>query len=413
MRTFVQRTTLLVAIAVVGVVALVASGCGGGGDGDSAPGQGAATAAPTAADGGVGAIDPEAGPAPTAEAAPEATSATAPTAAPAPSGPPHTAELPWGDFTLDNRIAGKLAVGERLNLVLSAASTGAGGSGEVMGGGWTGAAAGFDADLNMRIVGPNSADQDEQVEIIHSLLDSGSIDCLAVEADGADSFVEVIDRAVDEGVPTFTVGGDSAESRRFAFYGLDDRAAGHLVGTAAGEWAAENRILMAKAGVLTGDADNPRYQARIEGFIEGLLSIHSGVEFANGPTEGVESLGFDPEAVRTAADAWVGAHLDVDMVFHTDRGMAQVARVIAERSLYGDMYTSGFHMSADLANYIRDGVVVVAVAQGLAAQASSAAAACAQFLLEGAYEVGRVVHEPLLATRDNVEAVDWTLPENQ
>ena len=350
---------------------------------------------------------------PLPEAGPEATAEPAPTAASASSGPPHTAELPWGDFTLDTRIAGKLAAGGRLNLVLSAAATGPGGSGEVLGAGWSQAAAEFDADLNLRIVGPNTADQAEQIDIIHSLLDSGSIDCLAVEADGADSFVEVIDRAVNSGVPAFTVGGDSAESRRFAFYGLDDRAAGHLVGTAAGEWAAENRILMAKAGVLTGDADNPRYQARIEGFIEGLLSIHSGVEFANGPTEGVESLGFDPEAVRAAADAWVGGHLDVDMVFHTDRGMAQVARVIAERSLYGDMYTSGFHMSDELANYIRDGVVVVAVPQGLADQGFDAAVACGQFLLDGAYEVGRVVHEPLLATRDNVEAVDWTLPENQ
>ena len=328
-------------------------------------------------------------------------------------GPPHVAELPWGDFALADRIADKLASGERLNLVLSAASTGPGGSGEVLGAGWSQAAAEFDADLNMRIVGPNTADQAEQISIIHSLLDSGSIDCLAVEADGTDSFVATIDRAVNSGIPTFTVGGDSAESRRFAFYGLDDWAAGYLVGTTAGEWAAENRILMAKAGVLTGDADNPRHQARIEGFIEGLLDVHSGVEFANGPAEGVESLGFDPDAVYAAADAWVGGHLDVDMVFHTDRGMAQVARVIADRSLYGDMYTSGFHMSADLANYIRDGVVVVAVAQGLTAQASSAAAACAQFLLDGAYEVGRVVHEPLLATRDNVEAVDWTLPENQ
>ena len=30
------------------------------------------------------------------------------------------------------------------------------------------------------------------------------------------------------------------------------------------------------------------------------------------------------------------------MIFHTDAGMAQVARVIADQSLYGDVYTSGF-----------------------------------------------------------------------
>ena len=387
--------------AAFSVVVLLAAACGGGdGDEDSESAQ-EPTPALTATPAGEGAAEGGAG-------QPAATPASTPVVV----GPPHAAELPWGDFALAERIASKLASGQQLNLVLSAASTGAGGSGEVLGGGWTGSAAGFDADLNMRVVGPNTADRTEQVEIVNSLIDSGSIDCLAVEADGADAFVEVIDRAVNSGIPAFTVGGDSAESRRFAFYGLDDRAAGKLVGTTVGQWAADNRILMAKAGVLTGDAANPRYRARMDGFVEGLLEIHSGVEFANTPAN-VESLGFDPDAVYAAADAWVGANVDVDMVFHTDEGMAQVARVIADRSLYGDMYTSGFQMSADLANYIRDGVVVAAVAEGLAAQARNAGAACAQFLIDGIYEVGRVAHDPLIATTDNVEAVDWTLPENQ
>ena len=402
------RWPLVVAFSVV---ALLAAACGGGdGDGDSpsvsepTPVQ---TAAPSSGDSGEipgGADEP--GESSDPASAPE------PTAAPMPTDPPHVAELPWGDFALAERIADKLAASQQLNLVLSAASTGEGGSAEVLAGGWSGAAADFDADLNMRVVGPNTVDQAAQIDIIESLIGSGSIDCLAVEADGADAFVDVIDQAVNSGIPAFTVGGDSAESRRFAFYGLDDRAAGKRVGTTAGEWAAENRILMAKAGVLTGDANNPRYQARMEGFVEGLLEIHSGVEFVNGPAD-AESLGFDPDAVYAAADAWVGANVDVDMVFHTDQGMAQVARVIADRSLYGDMYTSGFHMSADLANYIRDGVVVVAVAQGLTLQAHNAGVACAQFLLDGAYEVGRVVQEPHIATAVNVEAVDWTLPENQ
>lgn len=398
----VWRVRWLSVAAIFGVLVLLASACGGG-DGDEESGPEATpvvTASPDLSGDGVNGSGAAPEPTPTA-------------AAPAPAGPPHTAELPWGDFTLDERIAQKLAAGERLNLVLSAASTGAGGSGEVMAAAWQGAASESGVDLNLRVVGPNAADQAEQTEIIQSLIDSGSIDCLAVEADGTDSFVEVIDRAVNSGIPAFTVGGDSAESRRFAFYGLDDRATGKLVGTTVGEWAARSGILVAKAGVLTSDAANPRNRARMEGFIEGLLEVHSGIEFVNGPREGVESLGLDPDAAYAAVDAWVGAHLDVDMVFHTDPGIAQVAQVIANRSLYGDMYTAGFHMSDQLANYIRDGVVVVGLAQGLAAQAHNAAVACGQFLLDGAHEVGQVVHEPLLGTRDNVDAVDWTLLESQ
>ena len=402
------------AVAALLGVALLASACGSGNDDDnSAPTPGPVETSPEPVetpDPGSGNEDAAPGDAPEDEPG-EPT--PAPTAPPVPLGPPHTAELPWGDFALADRIGAKLAEGQQLNFVLSATATGDGGSGEAMSVGWERAAGEFDADVNPRVVGPNSADRAAQIETIDSLIGAGSIDCLAIEADDPASFTEVINRAIEAGIPTFTVGGDSPDSKRFAFYGLDDRAAGKLVGTMAGEWAAERRILMRKAGVLTGNVDDPRLMARMQGFVEGLLEVHSGIEFVNGPDAGVESLGFDPDAVYAATEAWMLANLDVDMVFHTDQGMAQAARVIADQSLYGDMYTSGFHMNADMANYILDGVVVVAVAQGLSNQAFSAGAACGEFLLEGDYEVGLVVQEPLTATDENVDTLDWTLPENQ
>ena len=418
MRIEVQRVRLLGGAAVVCVVALVASACGGGG-GDG--GEGSAPTATSAPSAGPQAEESPGGDSGSSGSsgqdsegpgeAPEVT--PAPAASAVPLVPPLVAELPWGDFALADRIVDKLAGGEQLNFVLSVTATGAGGSGEAMGGGWSAAAGEVDGDVNPRVIGPNSADRAAQIETIDSLISAGSIDCLAVEVDDPGSFVAIIDRAVDAGIPVFTVGVDSADSKRFAFYGLDDRAVGKLVGTMAGEWAAERRILMRKAAVLSGDVDNPGFQARMQGFIEGLLDVHSGIEFVNGPDVDIESLGFDPESVYAATEAWVLAHLDVDMIFHTDQGMAEVARVIADQSLYGDVYTSGFHMNDQMANFIRDGVVIVAVAQGLSNQAQSAATACGDFLLDGDHQVGHVVLEPLTATRDNVEALDWSLPENQ
>ena len=404
MRPVVQSSKWSVLMVVVGV--LLVSGCGSGDDESSEPESSVLEDTGDVTGDGTLSSD-SSGDGASVGAAPE------PTVAPEPLGAPYVAELPWGDFALADRIADKLATGEQLNFVLSVTATGAGGSGEVLGSGWAQAAGEIDADVNARVIGPNSSDRAAQIETIDSLISAGSIDCLAVEVDDPDSFVEIINRAVDAGVPTVTVGGDSADSKRFAFYGLDDRATGKLVGTTVGEWAADSRILMRKAAVLTANVDDPRFVARMQGFIEGLLDIHSGIEFVNGPDHNIESLGSDPEAVYAAADAWVGANLDVDIIFHTDSGMAQVAEVIADQSLYGDVYTSGFHMSADLANYIRDGVVVTAIAQGLSSQAASAVGACGDFLVDGDYEIGHVVHQPLVATRDNVESIDWTLPENQ
>ena len=395
---------------VVAVVALVLSGCGSGDDETSEP----VSSTPEDTGGGTGDDTGDDGSSSDSSGDSAAGGAASEqTVVSEPLGAPYVAELPWGDFALADHIADKLAAGEQLNFVLSVTATGAGGSGEILGSGWTQASRDIDASVNARVIGPNSADRAAQIETIESLISAASIDCLAVEVDDPDSFVEIINRAVDAGVPTITVGGDSADSKRFAFYGLDDRATGKLVGTTVGEWAADSRILMRKAAVLTANVDDPRFVARMQGFIEGLLDIHSGIEFVNGPDHNIESLGTDPEAVYVAADAWVRANLDVDIIFHTDSGMAQVAEVIADQSLYGDVYTSGFHMSADLANYIRDGVVVTAIAQGLSSQAATAAEACGDFLLDGDYETGHVVHQPVVATRDNVESIDWTLPENQ
>ena len=421
MRDGSDRVRLSGVLAVVCAVVLFASACGGGG--------GEPVSEPSA-----GLSDEEAGVGDDlSQGSGEAGvsgEAPAPVESVEPLGAPHVAELPWGDFALASRIVDKLASGERLNFVLSVEATGIGGSGEVLGLGWSGGAGEFDADINARVVGPNNPDASVQVETIDSLIAAGSIDCLAVEAGDPGLFAGVIGQAVDAGIPVFTVGGDSPDSKRFAFFGYDDRAVGKLVGVTVGDWAAENRLLMRKAGVLAGDAEDLRLRARMEGFVEGLLEVHSGIEFVNDPTT-TESVGFDPQEAYAAAHEWLVSHSlvevynegtddefevqrsDLDVVFHADSGLEVLAQAIADESLYGDVYAAGFAVSERISNAIRDGVVAAAVSSGRFGQARQAAEACGDFLLSGLYPTGAVFTEPLIVTRDNVEAIDLALPENQ
>ena len=332
-----------------------------------------------------------------------------------PVGPPHVAELAWGNFVLAERIAAKLEAGDPLNFVVSLNATGATGSAS-FGHGWA-AAAGEVAEqhgveVNARVIGPNSADAEAQAATIESLIASADIDCLAVEAASPGLLTDVIDMAVDAGIPVFAVGGDSPDSKRFAFYGLDDYAAGETAGSLVGQWAADGGILVRRAGVLTGDAGDQGSFDLMRGFVAGLSEIHSGVEWVNGPAD-VDSFGFDPFEVHDATEAWVLDNLDVDIVFHTDEGLEALSRVIADQLLYGDMYAVGFHLSEPVTNYVRERVVVTAMAQGRAEQARRAGAACGDFLLGGTHDSGHVVIEPVAVTRDNVDEIDWTLPENQ
>ena len=333
-----------------------------------------------------------------------------------PSGPPHTAELLWGDFELSDRIAARLDNGEELNFVISLAATGETGMAASFEHGWSQAAAELaeehGVDINARVLGPNSADAEAQAAAIESLLASGDIDCLVVEAAGPRLLTDIIDTAVQAGVPTYSAGGDSPDSKRFAFYGIDDQAAGQAAGSLVGQWAADGGILVRRAGVLTGDAGDQRSFDLMRGFVAGLSEIHSGVEWVNGPAD-VDSFGFEPFAVYDESEAWVLNNIDVDVVFHTDSGLESVARVIADQLLYGDMYAVGFHMNQAVTDYIRERVVVAAMVQGFADQAQQAGLACGDFLLGGVHETGHVVFEPTAVTRDNIDETEWTLPENQ
>ena len=406
---------------VASALSLVGAACGGD-DGDSAaPPEttvSAEASSTTLAAGPAEATATTAVPAPSTTAPPTTTEASATTL---PPGPPYRAELPSGPFLLNSRTAQKLALDQTLRFVLSVGSAAGDGSAPAMGAGFTAGAAEsserHSARLEASVVGPDHAAPAVQAQQIDDLIVSGGLDCLVVEvaeAAEADSGVlaTAIDKAVNSGVPVFTVSGDSADSRRFAFYGLDALGAGARAGEAVGRWAVDGRILLRQAGVLTGDATSERSQRLMEGFIAGITAELPDLEFVNGP-DTVESFGFDPVEVYDEAGEWILAHPDVDVVFFTDEGMEPASRFIADRALYGDVSLAGFWMSEKVPNYIREGVVVAAVLPGLANQAAAAAEACGDFLLVGAYNTGHVAVDPVVVTEDNVEDRDWAQPENR
>ena len=418
------------AAAALAVLVAAASGCSDGDD-DGAPPQPPVTEAAPVEDPDAAALgDSEGTPTtapdtPTASPAPTTTTTTttvtpttAPTTTSLPQRPPYRTELLSGPFTLADRIAHKLTLDHTLSLVLSVVASGDEGSEPAMGAGFSAGAAETSerhgASVEAGVVAADGADQAQQID---DLVASGEADCLAVEVPDGDaaasrSVAAAIDRAVNSGVPVFTVGSDGADSRRFASYGLDELSAGRVTGEVVGRWAVDGKILLRKAGVLTGDATSPRSQQLMEGFIAGISAELADLQFVNGP-DSVESFGFEPAEFYDEAGEWILAHPDVDIIFVTDEGLEPASRFVGDRALYGDVSLAGFHMSEAVGNYIYEGVVVVAMLPGLANQAAAAAEACGDFLLAGVYDTGRVAVDPVAVTDDNLDERDWTLSENR
>lgn len=76
---------------------------------------------------------------------------------------------------------------------------------------------------------PSSADQLKQKEILESFI-TQRVDGIAISALNGDFLTETINRAIDAGIPVVTWDSDAPHSKRIAFYGVDDRASGRILG---------------------------------------------------------------------------------------------------------------------------------------------------------------------------------------
>src|SRR5207244_1135199 len=77
--------------------------------------------------------------------------------------------------------------------------------------------------------GPENADQLRQKEILESFI-TQHVDGIAISCLNGDFLTDTINRAIDAGIPVVTWDADAPKSKRIAFYGVDDLAAGRILG---------------------------------------------------------------------------------------------------------------------------------------------------------------------------------------
>ena len=333
------------------------------------------------------------------------------------TGAPYQVAFPSGAFTLNPRIANKIAAHQELNFALSIEGTGIPIFGAAMAGGWQrgidGAKSKYSGSIKGQVIGPINTDVPSQVSQINSLLAAGQIDCFSFEAHEPGPYVDVINKAMKAGVPVFGVNADSPDSSRIAFYGSDELSGGQSAGTAAGKWAKANNISLTSAALMTGSVEGPWAQNRMKGFVTGIKAEVPNIQFVNSPTEGIESQGFAQATVYAKAKAYIAGHPNVQIIFHTDQGVEMVAKAINDLGLKGKVRTAGYNISPAIADYVKSGIIVVTMVQGFSRQAEAGAKACGDFLYAGKYSTGQVVIPPDPVTPDNVASKDWTDPNNQ
>lgn len=89
-------------------------------------------------------------------------------------------------------------------------------------------------DVDVIYRAPGSADTLKQKEMLESFIHQ-KVDGIAISVLDAAVMTRTIDQAVDAGIPVVTWDSDAPDSKRFAFYGVDDFKSGQAMGKAAGE----------------------------------------------------------------------------------------------------------------------------------------------------------------------------------
>jgi ribose transport system substrate-binding protein len=168
-------------------------------------------------------------------------------------------QMTWGEFKLAPRIAERLQAGKKANIVVGVEGTGIPIQGAEMRIGVKRGceAANKELPADCRTVGPVNPDTTKQLAELETLLNSGQVDCLALQPPLPNQFTGIINKYADAGIPVFTLNIDAPKAKRFAFYALNELQAGKINGEATARLIKEKGIAVNEIAMGSGAPDQP------------------------------------------------------------------------------------------------------------------------------------------------------------
>ena len=123
-------------------------------------------------------------------------------------------------------------------------------------------------DVELEVRTPNDEDATKQAEAIEALTRSGAVG-IAIACSEANTVTPSIDKAVAKGVAVMCFDSDAPESKRFAFYGADDKVAGATIMTELAKVMGEKGTV----AILAGNQSATNLQNRAAGAREALAKF--------------------------------------------------------------------------------------------------------------------------------------------
>lgn len=319
-------------------------------------------------------------------AAPASVEASSEAESAAPTGLPYTGTLKDGStFTLNPRVADKLAKGEPINYVFSYGSTAIPLFSPQYKAGYERTLPEAQAILPMngQAIAPASAVQDsnEQIAQMDALFRADQIDCLSIQSTGLDTFTKITNDIMATGIPVFTVGVQSNGNEFSNFTQISDKEGRQAAGIVV-DYMNANGLDFKNFAVSGGDPTQNWAQGRMQGFIDGIKEAIPDANFINDATSALVTT-YDPAGTYDAYKAFITGNPEVQVIENVDIGGEHAARAIADTGNTGKMFSLGWNVSIGQLDAIEAGTQIVALDQQWGDQAGFGALACAELLKNG------------------------------
>jgi ABC-type sugar transport system substrate-binding protein len=321
----------------------------------------------------------------------------------APGGLPQTATLKDGStFTLNPRVADKLAKGEPINYVFSYGSTAIPLFSPQYKNGYerTLPEAQKILPMNGQAIAPSSAVQDpnEQIAQFDALFKADQIDCLSIQSTGTDAFTKIVNDYMATGIPVFTVGVES-NGNEFSNFTQISNKEGHQAAGIVVDYMKAKGLDFKNFAVSGGDPTQNWAQGRMQGFIEGITEAIPDAKFINTAATALVTT-YDPAGTYDAYKAFIQGNPEVQVIENVDIGGEHAARAIADSGNTGKIFSLGWNVSIGQLDAVEAGTQIVALDQQWGDQAGFGALACAELLKNGKVLPNTNTLKPI--TTDNV-----------
>jgi ABC-type sugar transport system substrate-binding protein len=319
-----------------------------------------------------------------------------------------TVHLPAGTFTLNARIANKVAKKQTLNAIVSFQALGVPFAAPELTSGMKNVYGyvkrNYGVTVNSKVVGPTQTDPNAQISQMRTLIASGQVDCLGIEPVNPQGFASIFAEAWKAGVPVFSVNTDAPKAKRISYYGLNEEAGGRVAGRYTVKFLRNHGVTNLKAAHMeTGDTTAPWAQGRMRGWSAVIRSAFPGVSIDDTPTS-APSDNYVATTEYSNTKAYLLGHPNTQFIFHTDWGGEQIAKVLKDLNLLGKVYSLGYNVDDGILNEIQSQQLIGTVDQRYDLQSGGFLKGCADFLYAHKIPKFNSFVTPFVVTPQNVKA---------